>query len=158
MTIASGAFGAGRAAVALHLGWRIAAAVFGGGALIFGGALALADKSDGVAVAAAFALAAAMLIFAVMGVVPASIKVGDIDIKLEQAMEAGRQNGAVAGLQAAGELKDLPQEEFKDDLTKGLTTDQHLPPDDWTFRLPNLGSNGASTAENIAQALGKAAQ
>jgi hypothetical protein len=62
-----------------------------------------ADVS-GIAVAAAFAVGFLFATFALSGVVPASIKVGDVELRLAQAKEDGRHEGRVDGIQTGALL------------------------------------------------------
>lgn len=73
------------------------AGVIGVGAIAYGAVLAWRDGGDGVAIASVFAVGLIALIFAMAGVVPASVKVGDLEMKLSQAEERGKQEGITEG-------------------------------------------------------------
>jgi hypothetical protein len=67
-------------------------------ALLYAGVLGLRENSDGIATAAAFAVGLLFALVALTGVVPASIKVGDVELKLEQAKQQGKVEGQTWGM------------------------------------------------------------
>jgi hypothetical protein len=86
-----------RMAAELDWYWRVGAAVIGVATLAYAFMLAWYKTAQGVATAAAFAVALFALIFALAGVVPASVKVGDLEVKLQQAKEQGKEEGTEQG-------------------------------------------------------------
>ena len=86
-----------RMAAELEWYWRVVAAVVGVVTLAYAFLLGWHETAEGVATAAAFAVALFTLIFALAGVVPASVKVGDVEVKLQQAKEEGKKEGAEQG-------------------------------------------------------------
>lgn len=77
--------------------------------MIYACVLAWREEAEGVATAAAFAVALLALIFALAGVVPASIRVGDVEFKIQQAKDEGKEEGGlegfVAGAKVAAEVR-----------------------------------------------------
>jgi hypothetical protein len=70
--------------------------------LIYACVLAWHEDAEGVATAAAFAVAFFALIFALAGVVPASVKIGDVEVKIQQAKEEGKAEGKEEGKEEGG--------------------------------------------------------
>ena len=99
----------GRLSAELEPHWRYTAGIVGIGILIYACVLAWREETEGVATAAAFALALFAMIFALAGVVPASVKVGDVEVKIRQAEENGKEQGGlegfIAGTKVASEVK-----------------------------------------------------
>jgi hypothetical protein len=73
-------------------------------ALVYGGILGWRENSDGIATAAAFAVGLLFAILALTGILPASIEVGDVELKLEQARQQGKVEGETLGM-AQGAIK-----------------------------------------------------
>jgi hypothetical protein len=100
----------GRISAELEPHWRYTAGIVGIGILVYACVLAWREETEGVATAAAFALALLALIFALAGVVPASVKVGDVEFKIRQAEESGKEQGGlegfIAGTKVASEVKE----------------------------------------------------
>ncbi|TCN43308.1 hypothetical protein EV644_10253 [Kribbella orskensis] len=161
----------------LETRWRIAAGAIGVLVLGYGGVLAWREQSDGIAVASAFAVGLVTLIFALAGVVPASVKVGDVQVQLQQAKAdgkvegkvegrvegkaEGKEEGAVAGLRTAAEVcekvksGDLRPEQVEAALTEALSSDAPFdlaavsaPP----LPVANLGAAASATASAMAEA------
>jgi hypothetical protein len=176
-----GALATHRVGAELQTQWRISAGVVGVLVLSYGGILAWREQSDGIAVASAFAVGLVALIFALAGVVPASVKVGDVQIQLQQAKaegkvegkvegklegkEEGRQEGAVHGLQTAAEVcekvksGELQPEQVEAALNQALSSDAPLdlpavssPP----LPVANVGAAASATARAMAQAFSPA--
>lgn len=82
---------------------RILAWIVMFGALGFGGWLAYSNHS-GVATAAIFAVAIIFAIVAIGGTLPASIKVGDVSVALQQARDDGMKAGVSVGIQNAHDV------------------------------------------------------
>jgi hypothetical protein len=148
--------------------WRVVSVICGAGAFVFGGMLAWQEKSDGIAVASAFAVAAIAFVFGLAGVVPASVKVGDVELALQQAKqqgsEEGQKRGVVQGITTAAVVKQcmneglVPAEQVKSALTQALTTDAPLDTDaigvpKGVLDLPNLGAEGAAVAQRLVENL-----
>jgi uncharacterized membrane protein len=151
----------GRLAAELEGRWRVVAAVVAGLSLVYGGILAWRANTNGVAVAAHFGVGIISFVFALAGVVPASVKLGDLEVKLqqaqEQAREEGKQQGSLAGLQAAVEIAQLPpseRDEVKDSLAEALRTDEPLSLSQVELPLPKLADADARrNAATITDAL-----
>jgi hypothetical protein len=166
-----------RVGAALETHWRVLAGLVGIVALAFGAVLAWREESEGIAVASVFAVGLVTLIFALAGVVPANIKVGDVEVQLLQATaegkkqgkqegkEEGKQEGAAAGLQAVKAVCEkvkegvLQPEGVEAALTEALSTPAPLdlpavsaPPLD----VADLSADARATASAIAQALSPA--
>jgi hypothetical protein len=58
-------------------------------------------NANGVVTAAAFAVGFLFATFTLADVVPAKIKVGDVEVKLQQARQRGAEEGRIRGLEAA---------------------------------------------------------
>lgn len=87
-----------RLAVELPAGARWTSAGAAAACLAYALVLGWREDGDGVAVAAAFATALLLATAALGGVVPSSIRVGDVEVRLQQAREDGRDEGRVEGL------------------------------------------------------------
>jgi hypothetical protein len=166
-----------RVGAALETRWRVLAGLVGIVGLVFGGVLAWREQTEGLAVASAFAVGLITLIFAFAGVVPASIKVGDVEVQLKQAVaegkeqgkqegkEEGKQEGAVAGLQTAAAVCEkvkeglLLPEEVEAALAEALSTAAPLDLPAVSaapLAVADLGADASATASAIAQALSPA--
>jgi hypothetical protein len=126
-----GALPTDRVASQLEGGWRLTAAVVGVVVLAFACVLAWREETEGVATAAAFAVAIFALIFAFAGVVPASIKIGDL-ITIENAKKEGKEEGKVEGLVAGAKVatavqgQNIDKPVIEEAVMKALTTDEPL--------------------------------
>jgi hypothetical protein len=166
-----------RVAAELDPHWRALACIVGILSLAYGAVLAWREDADGIAVAAAFAVGLANLIFALAGVVPSSVKVGDVEFQLQRAKAEGKeegaqlgkaqgkaegvQEGAVAGLRTAAALCEKVKEgemqpaEVEAVLAEALSSDKPLdlplvegPP----LPVANLGDEAPAAANRLAQA------
>ncbi|MGZ6662408.1 MAG: hypothetical protein ACXVHL_34345 [Solirubrobacteraceae bacterium] len=93
----------GRVAIEVKGVSRILAWIIMFGTLGFGGWIAYKNYS-GVGTAAIFAVAIIFAIVAIGGTLPASIKVGDVSIALQQAHDDGMKEGVSAGIQNAHDV------------------------------------------------------
>jgi hypothetical protein len=155
-----------RVSAELEPQWRFAAGVVGVGTLIYACVLAWHDGAEGVATAAAFAVAFFALIFGLAGVVPASVKVGDVEVKIQQAKQEGREEGKeegkeegaltgfMAGAKVATDVKEqrLRVDDVKEAVKAALMSDDPLRLSDIDVRIPKLASEedvDALTAEIV---------
>jgi len=140
----------GRVSAELEPQWRYAAGVVGVGTLIYACVLAWHEDAEGVATAAAFAVAFFALIFALAGVVPASVKVGDVEVKIQQAKqegkEEGKEEGALTGFMAGAKVAtDVKEQRLEVDVVKNavkaaLMSDEPLRLPDIEVQVPKLAS------------------
>jgi hypothetical protein len=79
-------------------------AVIAAGALAYGFWFGRDKDVDGVAIAAALAVGLLLLVVALAGQLPSSLKVGDIEVKLDQVRADGLRDGAKMAAIAAGEV------------------------------------------------------
>jgi hypothetical protein len=133
-----------RLAVGLRWQLRAAAGLGAASALAYAAALGWRDHANGVATAAAFAVGFLFATFALSGVVPSNIKVGDVEIKLDQARESGMQAGHVEGLAVGAALSrqvatgDLPVEHVESALRAALTSPEPLRVDGIDLPVPQV--------------------
>jgi hypothetical protein len=119
--------GGTRLAVRLHWQLRAVSGLGASAALAYAAALGWQPHASGVATAAAFAVGFLFATFALSGTVPANIKVGDVEIKLDQARADGEQTGHVAGFTAGTAISrqvaagDLPVDRIEAALRSALT-------------------------------------
>src|SRR5205823_12418116 len=120
--------------VAVQLQWylRALSALGAVSALVYAALLGWRTNANGVVTAAAFAIGFLFATFALAGVVPANIKVGDVEVKLQQAREHGADEGRVEGLAAGAAISksvaagDLPVEQVDTALQAALTSPESL--------------------------------
>jgi hypothetical protein len=158
----------GRVAAEMHVAWRVTSALVGAATLVFAAVLAWHEDTEGVASAAAFGVAFFALIFAFAGVVPASVKVGDIEVKVQQAKEDGKEEGKkagkeegwkegaeatgldafIAGCEVAQKVStgDLDLDTIKTEVAAALSSEMSidLPDMDKKVPVPNLDSASAN--------------
>ncbi len=137
-----------RPAVRLQTGYRVAAAVAAVASLGDAFVLGWRDSADGTAVAAAFVTGFLFASFALAGVVPSSIKVGDVELSLQQAKDAGRVEGIGAGTHLAAQVASgqLGVDEVSRALHTALTTDADLQVDGVHLPVPRLSPQAAEQA------------
>jgi hypothetical protein len=129
--------------------WRLTAAVVGVAVLAFACVLAWREETEGVAAAAAFAVAILTLIFAFAGVVPASIKIGDL-ITIENAKNEGKKVGKLEGLvdgakvATAVQTANIDKPVIEEAVKKALTTNQPLRLGGIEVPVPKLESDQAA--------------
>lgn len=80
---------------------RCGLALIAAGALAYGFRFGVDNKASGVAVAAALAVGLLLLVVALAGQVPSTLKVGDVEVKLDQARAEGARDGAKLAANAA---------------------------------------------------------
>ncbi len=83
---------------------RSAAAVAAVSALVYAAVLGWRTDANGVVTAAAFAVGFLFATFALAGVVPASIKIGDVELKMQQERKDAADEGRVQGLEAGAAI------------------------------------------------------
>lgn len=121
-----------RVAVPLQGYLRVAATLGALSALGYAAVLGWRPEANGVVTASAFAVGFLFATFALAGVVPANIKIGDVEVKLQQARERGMQEGRVEGLAAGAAISknvaagDLPVEQVEAALRTALTSPESL--------------------------------
>ncbi|MGH3997365.1 MAG: hypothetical protein ACRDTJ_07875 [Pseudonocardiaceae bacterium] len=121
-----------RVAVQLHRCLRAMAALGAVSALLYASVLGWRTDSNGVVTAAAFAVGFLFATFALAGVVPATIKIGDVKVKLQQARDSGADEGRVEGLAAGVAISksvaagDLPVDRVETALHTALTSPESL--------------------------------
>jgi hypothetical protein len=148
-----------RVAVGLRWPLRAAAAFGAASALAYGAALGWRAEANGVATAAAFAVGFLFATFALSGVVPSTIKVGDVEVQLDRARESGKQAGHVDGLAAGAAISrqvaagDLPVERVEAALRAALTGPGPLRVDGIHLPVPHVAT---AEAEDAVRQVGEA--
>lgn len=130
------------------------------GALGYVSVLGWRTDANGVATAAAFAVGFLFATFTLVGVVSANVKIGDVEIKLQQALDSGTQEGRVEGLTvgaviservAAGEL---PVERVEAALRTALTSPESHRVDHLDLPVAQLAPSAAEEhVQQVAHAL-----
>lgn len=141
------------ARVAVQLRWTLRAAAAAGAVSALGYAFVLGWRTDanGVVTAAAFAVGFLFATFALAGVVPANIKIGDVEVKLQQARENGAHEGRVDGLAAGAAISkhvaegDMPVDQVEAALRTALTSPE-------SFRIDHIDLPIAQLAPSAAEA------
>jgi hypothetical protein len=106
-------------------------------------------NANGVVTAAAFAVGFLFATFALAGVVPSNIKVGDAEVKLQQARESGADEGRVQGLTAGVTISkgvaagDLPVDRVEAALHAALTSPDSLRVDGVNLPVAQLAPSAA---------------
>jgi hypothetical protein len=144
--------------VAMQLQWylRAAAALGAISALGYASVLGWRSNANGVVTAAAFAVGFLFATFALAGVVPANIKIGDVEVKLQQEREKGADEGRVQGLAVGTAISkrvatgELPVEQVETALQAALTSPEPLRVDDINLPVAQLA---LSEAEKQTQAV-----
>jgi hypothetical protein len=153
-----------RLAAELEWHWRLIAVIVAIGTLAYAFVLAWHETSEGIATAAAFTVALFALIFALAGVVPASVKIGDVEFQLRQAESHGKAEGTaeghLEGIKAGTRLATkvcegtLDVADVKEAVTTALTSDTPIDLPDAHVQVPNLQNEVASAQANeIANSL-----
>lgn len=126
----------------------------------YAGTIGWRTNANGVVVAAAFAVGFLFAVFALAGVVPSHIKVGDVEVQLQQAWESGAGKGRVEGLTAGTELSkgvatgDLPVGQVEEAVYAALTSPESLRIDGIDLPIAQLAPAAAGTQTRaVAQAL-----
>lgn len=145
-----------RVAVQLEGYLRVLSALGAVSALGYASVLGWRTNANGVVTASAFAVGFLFAIFALAGVVPASIKIGDVEVKLQQA----RENGAVEGLTAGAAISkgvaagDLPVEQVQKALHTALTSPKPLRLNDIDLPVAQLAPFAATArTQEVVDAL-----
>ncbi|MBV9141702.1 MAG: hypothetical protein JO115_12420 [Pseudonocardiales bacterium] len=145
-----------RVAVPLQGYLRILSAVAAVSALGYAAVLGWRTNANGVVTAAAFAVGFLFATFALAGAVPTSIKIGDVEVKLQQA----RENGAVEGLTAGAAISkgvaagDLPVEQVQEALHTALTSPKPLRLNDIDLPVAQLAPFAATArTQEVVDAL-----
>jgi hypothetical protein len=148
--------------IAVQLRWhvRALAAAAAAGSLGYAAVLGWRVDANGVATASAFAVGFLFATFALAGVVPANIKVGDVEVRMQQAREDGVHEGRVDGLAAGAALGrgvatgDLPVERAEAAVRTALTTPQSLRIDGIDMPVAQLPPHAAEAqVHRVADAL-----
>lgn len=139
----------GRVAVQLQWHLRAAAALGAVSALGYASVIGWRTDANGVVTAAAFAVGFLFATFALAGVVPATIKIGDVEVKLQQAQESGAQEGRVEGLAVGADISkrvaagDLHVDQVEAALHTALTSPASLRVDGIELPVAQLGPSAA---------------
>ncbi|HEU0090420.1 MAG TPA: hypothetical protein VFQ77_22635 [Pseudonocardiaceae bacterium] len=153
--------------VAVQLQWylRTAAALGAISALGYAAVLGWRTDANGIVTAAAFAVGFLFATFALAGVVPANIKVGDVEVKLQQARERGAYEGRVEGLAAGADISksvaagDLLVERVETALRTALTSPESLRIDGVELPIAQLPPSAAEAKIHaVADALATVAK
>jgi hypothetical protein len=148
--------------VAVQLQWYLRAAAALGAVSAFGYASVLGwrTNANGIVTAAAFAVGFLFATFALAGVVPANIKIGDVEVKMQQARESGADEGRVQGLAAGVSISkgvaagDLPVDQVTEALHAALTSPESLRVDGIDLSVAQLAPSAAHThVQAVADAL-----
>lgn len=137
--------------VTVQLQWylRALSALGAVSALGYASVLGWRTNANGVVTAAAFAIGFLFATFALAGVVPANIKVGDVEVKLQQARENGADEGRVEGLAAGAAISksvatgDLEVDRVKAALHVALTSPESLRIDGINLPVSQLAPSAA---------------
>lgn len=137
--------------VAVQLQWYLRATAALGAVSALGYASVLGWRSDanGVVTAAAFAVGFLFATFALAGVVPATVKVGDVEVKLQQARENGADEGRVEGLAVGAAISksvaagDLDVDHVEAALHTALTSPEPLRVDGISLPVAQLDTSAA---------------
>jgi len=153
--------------VAVQLKWHLRAVAGLGAVSALGYASVLGWRTDanGVVTAAAFAVGFLFATFALAGVVPASIKIGDVELKMQQELADAADEGRVQGLEAGAVISkgvaagDLPVDQVEAALRTALTSQESLRVDGVDLPVPQLASHAAEeNVQRVANALTMVAQ
>ncbi len=150
----------GRVAVQLKWHLRTAAGLGAVSALGYAAVLGWRTDANGVVTAAAFAVGFLFATFALAGVVPASIKIGDVELKMQQELADAANEGRVQGLEAGATISkgvaagDLPVAQVEAALRAALTSPEPLRVDGVDLPVPQLAPPAAErNVQKIANAL-----
>jgi len=148
--------------VAVQLKWHLRAVAGLGAVSALGYASVLGWRTDanGVVTAAAFAVGFLFATFALTGVVPASIKIGDVELKMQQELVNAANEGRVQGLEAGAAISkgvaagDLPVDQVEAALRTALTSQESLHVDGVDLPVPQLAPPAAEeNVQKVANAL-----
>jgi hypothetical protein len=151
----------------VHLQWhlRSLAGLGAVGVLVYGAALGWRTEANGVATAAAFAVGSLFAIIALAGVVPSNIKVGDVEVKLDEARESGIHEGHAEGLAAGAAISgqvaagDLPVDHVTTALRIALNSPEPLRVDGIHLPIAQLAPAEAEVmVQQVREALGTVAK
>jgi hypothetical protein len=150
----------GRVAVQLKWHLRGAAALGAVSALGYAAVIGWRTEANGVVTASAFAIGFLFATFALAGVVPASIKIGDVELKMQQDLEDAANEGRVQGLEAGAAISqgvaagDLPVDQVEAALRTALTSQESLQVDGVNLLVPQLAPSAAEkNVQKVADAL-----
>ncbi|MCA1672140.1 MAG: hypothetical protein LC799_08045 [Actinobacteria bacterium] len=150
----------GRVAVQLNRYLRSAAAVAAVSALGYAAVLGWRTDANGVVTAAAFAVGFLFATFALAGVVPASIKIGDVELKMQQERKDAADEGRVQGLEAGAAISkvvaagELRVDQVEAALRAALTSPESLRVDGIDLPVPQLAPPAAEkNVQKVADAL-----
>jgi hypothetical protein len=148
--------------IAVQLQWylRTLSALGAISALVYAALLGWRTNANGVVTAAAFAVGFLFATFALAGVVPANIKIGDVEVKLQQARENGAEEGRVEGLAAGTAISkrvaagDLEVDHVQAALHTALTSPEALRIDGINLPVAQLAPSAAEAKiQTVADAL-----
>ena len=148
--------------IAVQLQWylRTLSALGAMSALVYAALLGWRTNANGVVTAAAFAVGFLFATFALAGVVPANIKIGDVEVKLQQARENGADEGRVEGLAAGTAISkgvaagDLGVDQVQAALHTALTSPEALRIDGINLPVAQLTPSAAEVKiHTVADAL-----
>src|SRR5918998_2029616 len=149
-----------RVAVPLNRYLRSAAALAAMSALGYAAVLGWRTEANGVVTAAAFAVGFLFATFALAGVVPASIKVGDVELKMQQERKDAADEGRVQGLEAGAAISkvvaagELQVDQVEAALRAALTGPESLRVDGIDLPVPQLAVAAAErNVQKVADAL-----
>jgi hypothetical protein len=149
-----------RVAVQLQGYLRALSALGAVSALGYASMLGWRTNANGVVTAAAFAIGFLFATFALAGVVPANIKIGDVEVKLQQARENGADEGRVEGLAAGAAISkgvaagDLGIDRITAALQSALTSPESLRIDGINLPVAQLTQSAAEAkVQTVADAL-----
>jgi len=147
-------------AVQLNRYLRSAAAVAAVSALGYAAVLGWRTDANGVVTAAAFAVGFLFATFALAGVVPASIKIGDVELKMQQERKDAADEGRVQGLEAGAAISkvvaagELRVDQVEAALRAALTSPESLRVDGIDLPVPQLAPPAAEkNVQKVADAL-----
>jgi hypothetical protein len=117
-------------------------------------------NANGVVTAAAFAIGFLFATFALAGVVPANITIGDVEVKLQQARDNGADEGRAEGLATGTAISkavaagDLRVDQVHAALHTALTSPEPLRIDGINLPVAQLTPSAAEAAiQTVADAL-----
>jgi hypothetical protein len=149
-----------RVAVQLHWCLRALAALGAVSALLYVSVLGWRTDTNGVVTAAAFAVGFLFATFALAGVVPASIKIGDVELKMQQERKDAADEGRVQGLEAGAAISkgvaagELRVDQVEAALRAALTSPESLQVNGINLPVPQLAPSAAErNVQKVANAL-----
>lgn len=164
-SIPRGSLPGNHVAVQLQSSLRALSALGAVSALVYAALLGWRTNANGVVTAAAFAIGFLFATFALAGVVPANIKIGDVEVKLQQARESGADEGRVEGLAAGTAISkgvaagDLGVDQVQAALHAALTSPESLQVDGINLPVARLTPAAAEAKiQTVADALNAVAK